>query len=190
MLYMAESLPFVQRRADRTDNPGGMKRMSDTVQNGVTADDKKNDKKNDKMNDAVKAAMNEGVVQNDNVQDGSYNIEENNSLGKVQIADDVVAIIAGLAAGEVEGVYRLPGSISDEFASKLGRKNPAKGVKVELLPGKVKVELSIEVLYEYSIPSVSGQVQDKVKQAIETMTGLSVEQVNIRIAGVRVGDSK
>ena len=61
---------------------------------------------------------------------------------------------------------------------------------MELLPGKVKVELSIEVLYEYSIPSVSGQVQDKVKQAIETMTGLSVEQVNIRIAGVRVGDSK
>ena len=61
---------------------------------------------------------------------------------------------------------------------------------MELLPGKVKVELAIEVLYEYSIPSVSGQVQDKVKQAIETMTGLMVEEVNIRIAGVRVGDGK
>lgn len=155
--------------------------MSDTVQNG-TAVDVVDDKSNDK-------------VQGDNardekVSDGSYNIEECNPLGKVQIADDVVAIIAGLAAGEVEGVYRLTGSISNELASKFGKKNPAKGVKVELLPGKVKVDIAIEVLYEYSIPSVSGQVQDKVKQAIETMTGLSVEQVNIRIAGVRVSDAK
>lgn len=124
------------------------------------------------------------------VQDGSYNIEENNSLGKVQIADDVVAIIAGLAAGEVEGVYRLTGNLTNELASKLGRKNPAKGVKVDLLPGKVKVDIAIEVLYEYSIPSVSAQVQDKVKQAIETMTGLSVEEVNIRIAGVRMSEGR
>ena len=124
------------------------------------------------------------------VQDGSYNIEENNSLGKVQIADDVVAIIAGLAAGEVEGVYRLTGNLTNELASKLGRKNPAKGVKVDLLPGKVKVDIAIEVLYEYSRPSVSAQVQDKVKQAIETMTGLSVEEVNIRIAGVRMSEGR
>lgn len=119
-----------------------------------------------------------------------YNLEESTSLGKVQIADEVVAIIAGLAAGEVEGVYRLTGNIPNELVSRLGKKNPAKGVKVELLPGKVKVDIAIEVLYEYSIPSVSGQVQDKVKQAIETMTGLSVEQVNIRIAGVRVAEGK
>ena len=137
----------------------------------------------DKLNDDI-------VIEGSAVQDNSYNIEESNSLGKVQIADDVVAIIAGLAAGEVEGVYRLTGSISNELASKFGKKNPAKGVKVELLPGQVKVDIAIEVLYEYSIPSVSAQVQDKVKQAIETMTGLSVEEVNIRIAGVRVGDGR
>ena len=139
------------------------------------------------MSDTVNAdIMNDGSA----VQDNSYNIEENNSLGKVQIADDVVAIIAGLAAGEVEGVYRLTGNLTNELASRLGKKNPAKGVKVELLPGKVKVDIAIEVLYEYSIPEVSGQVQDKVKQAIETMTGLAVEEVNIRIAGVRVSDGK
>ena len=137
----------------------------------------------DKLNDDI-------VIEGSAVQDNSYNIEESNSLGKVQIADDVVAIIAGLAAGEVEGVYRLKGNLPNELASKFGKKNPAKGVKVELLPGKVKVDIAIEVLYEYSIPSVSGQVQDKVKQAIETMTGLSVEEVNIRIAGVRVGDGR
>ena len=137
----------------------------------------------DKLNDDI-------VIEGSAVQDNSYNIEESNSLGKVQIADDVVAIIAGLAAGEVEGVYRLTGNLPNELASKFGKKNPAKGVKVELLPGKVKVDIAIEVLYEYSIPSVSGQVQDKVKKAIETMTGLSVEEVNIRIAGVRVGDGR
>ena len=131
----------------------------------------------DKLNDDI-------VIEGSAVQDNSYNIEESNSLGKV------VAIIAGLAAGEVEGVYRLTGNLPNELASKFGKKNPAKGVKVELLPGKVKVDIAIEVLYEYSIPSVSGQVQDKVKQAIETMTGLSVEEVNIRIAGVRVGDGR
>lgn len=130
------------------------------------------------------------AIEENTVQDNMYNIEENNSLGKVQIADDVVAIIAGLAAGEVEGVYRLTGNLTNELASRLGKKNPAKGVKVELLPGQVKVDIAIEVLYEYSIPSVSSQVQDKVKQAIETMTGLSVEEVNIRIAGVRVSDGK
>lgn len=134
--------------------------------------------------------MSDNLTEETTLQDGSYNLEESNSLGKVQIADDVVAIIAGLAAGEVDGVYRLTGSLPNELASRLGKKNPAKGVKVELLPGKVKVDIAIEVLYDYSIPSVSGQVQDKVKQAIETMTGLSVEEVNIRIAGVRVNDAK
>ena len=117
------------------------------------------------------------------------NIEEENSIGHVQIAGEVIAIIAGLAATEVDGVSRLAGSLSNELASRLGKKNPAKGVKVELLPGEVKVDLAIDVLYEYSIPTVTTQVQDKVKQAIETMTGLNVTKVNIRVAGVRMADA-
>jgi uncharacterized alkaline shock family protein YloU len=84
---------------------------------------------------------------------------------------------------------KLAGTIPGELASMLGKKNPAKGVKVELLPGEVKVDISIVVLYEYSIPKVSEQVQDKVKQAIETMTGLNVTEVNIRIAGVSLSDA-
>ena len=108
------------------------------------------------------------------------NIEEENSIGHVQIAGEVIAIIAGLAATEVDGVSRLAGSLSNELASRLGKKNPAKGVKVDL---------AIDVLYEYSIPTVTTQVQDKVKQAIETMTGLNVTKVNIRVAGVRMADA-
>ena len=116
-------------------------------------------------------------------------VYEKDRIGEVKIADEVVAIIAGLAATEVDGVSRLAGSLSNELASRLGKKNPAKGVKVELLPGEVKVDLAIDVLYEYSIPTVTTQVQDKVKQAIETMTGLNVTKVNIRVAGVRMADA-
>lgn len=134
---------------------------------------------------------NKDVETNENIEN-LCNIEEEHSLGKVQIADDVIAIIAGLAAGEVEGVYRLTGNITGELASKFGKKNPGKGVKVELSPdtNTVKVYIAIEVLYDYSIPTVSAQLQEKVKQTIETMIGLQVEEVNIRIAGVRVGDGK
>lgn len=115
-----------------------------------------------------------------------YNINEDGMLGQVHIADEVVAVIAGLAALEVEGVSRLTGNLSNELASKLGKKNPAKGVRVELVPGEVKVELSLEIIYDYSIPKVSANVQDKVKQAIETMTGLAVSAVNIKIVGVKM----
>lgn len=122
-------------------------------------------------------------------EENLYNIKEENTNGQVQIADEVVAIIAGLAAREVEGVAKLTGTLSNELATKLGVKNPAKGVKVELFPGEVKVDVSIEVLYEYSIPKVSEMVQEKVKQAIETMTGLKVTEVNIRISGVGISDA-
>ncbi len=117
------------------------------------------------------------------------NINEETTLGNVQIADEVIAVIAGLAAGEVTGVAALSGNISTELAVKLGKKTPAKGVKVELGNGEVKVEISLIVLYEYNIPDVASKVQDKVKQAIETMTGLNVTKVNIKIAGVKASDA-
>ncbi len=118
-----------------------------------------------------------------------YDIKEETSYGQVQIAGDVVAVIAGIAASEVDGVYKLAGNLSNEIASKLGRKNPAKGVKVDLIPGEVRVDLGIIVYYEYKIKKVSEQVQEKVKQAIETMTGLNVTKVNIRVAGVKMNDA-
>ena len=118
-----------------------------------------------------------------------YDIKEETSYGQVQIAGDVVAVIAGIAASEVDGVYKLAGNLSNEIASRLGRKNPAKGVKVDLIPGEVRVDLGIIVYYEYKIKKVSEHVQEKVKQAIETMTGLNVTKVNIRVAGVKMNDA-
>ena len=111
-------------------------------------------------------------------------IERNNSFGDVVIADEVLAIIAGIAATEVEGVHSMDGGWSGQFISKLGIKDLARGVKVQVREGEVKVDLSLNMEYGYAIPKVSDLVQDKVSASINNMTGLNVSEVNIRIAGV------
>ena len=116
-------------------------------------------------------------------------LKEDN-LGEVHVADEVVAIIAGLAATEVEGVASMAGNITNELVSKLGMKNLSKGVKVEVAEKTVSVEVALNISYGYSIPEVSEKVQEKVKSAIETMTGLSVAIVNVRIATVDMKNTK
>ena len=112
--------------------------------------------------------------------------ETENKIGKVSIADDVVASIAGIAAIEVKGVSKLTGNISKELVAKLGKKNLAKGVKVDIIEGTVDVDLSLELEYGNSIKTVSENVQIKVKQAIESMTGLVVGSVNVVVSGIKL----
>lgn len=114
----------------------------------------------------------------------SYKINEQGMLGEVKIADDVIAIIAGLAATEVTGVARMCGNITNELVSKLGMKKLSKGVRVTVENNIVSVDLALELDYGVSIPSISEKVQDRVKTAIENMTGLKVSDVNVRVAGV------
>ncbi|KAB1437659.1 Asp23/Gls24 family envelope stress response protein [Candidatus Galacturonibacter soehngenii] len=116
----------------------------------------------------------------------THTIQADNNIGEVQIADEVVAIIAGLAATEVEGVASMAGNITNELISKLGMRNLSKGVRVEVLDNNVSVELALNLDYGYSIPKTSETVQERVKTAIENMTGLNVMEVNIRIAGVNM----
>ncbi|MGL5434086.1 MAG: Asp23/Gls24 family envelope stress response protein [Lachnospiraceae bacterium] len=116
----------------------------------------------------------------------TYKVYEKEKIGEVQIADEVVAIIAGLAATEVDGVGSMAGNITNELVGKLGMKNLSKGVKVDVTEEHVSVDLSLNIKYGYQIPEVSAKVQDKVKTAIENMTGLIVLDVNIRIAGVNM----
>lgn len=125
-----------------------------------------------------------------NFEQNTYVLQEEQELGTVKIADDVVAMIAGLAATEVEGVTAMAGNISNELMTKMGVKNMTKGVKVELLNKEVKVELALIVDYGYNIPAVSQKVQEKVKTTIENMTGLNVLDINIRIAGVNMQKNK
>ena len=109
-------------------------------------------------------------------------------IGTVQIADEVIAVIASLASTEVEGVVKMSGNITNEIVSMLGMKNLSQGVKVEIMGDEVEVKLSLVLRYGVSIPKTSQEVQDKVKNAIETMTGLKVTNVNIHIAGIMTDD--
>ncbi len=120
-------------------------------------------------------------------ESSNYVLEENVNFGTVKIADDVVAMIAHLAASEVEGIHGMAGNAGTDLLSKVGFRNLAKGVKVDINGDKVRADVAVVVDYGYSIPTVSQQAQEKVKQTIESMTGLTVTDVNIRVAGVNVG---
>ena len=110
--------------------------------------------------------------------------KKDSTLGTIRIADEVVSIIAGLAATEVSGIAGMSGGLVGGIAEILGRKNFAKGVKVEVGEREAAVDLYIIVKYGVRIPDVALAAQENVKQAIETMTGLSVVEVNIHVQGV------
>jgi uncharacterized alkaline shock family protein YloU len=105
-------------------------------------------------------------------------------LGAIRISDEVVSVIAGLAAVEVEGVAAMSGGIAGGIAEVLGRRNLSKGVKVEVGTEEAKVDIFIIVKYGVRIPDVAWEIQENVKKAIERMTGLNVLQVNVHVQGV------
>ncbi len=117
-------------------------------------------------------------------------LQEDEKIGSVKIADDVVAMIAALAAMEVDGVADMSGNMTNEFLSRVGMKNIAKGARVEVLQRKVKVDLAITMEYGFNIPATCQKVQTKVKSTVENMTGLEVTDVNIRIAGINITKEK
>lgn len=107
-------------------------------------------------------------------------------MGSVKISEEVVAIIAGIAAMDVLGVAGMSGGIAGGIAEILGRKNLSKGVKVEVGDREAAIDLYIIVEYGCRIPDVSWDIQEKVKSAVESMTGLSVIEVNIHVQGVNI----
>lgn len=110
--------------------------------------------------------------------------KEAGNIGTVQIADDVVAMIAGIAATEVEGVSAMAGNLTNDLMGAVGMKKLTRGVKVDVYGHKVKVDLSVILEYGYNLPATCQKVQLKVKNAITNMTGLVVTDVNVRIAGI------
>jgi uncharacterized alkaline shock family protein YloU len=110
-------------------------------------------------------------------------------LGRTKVADEVVAIIAGLAATEIEGVIGMSGGIVSGIAERLGRKDLTRGVKVEVGEEQVAVDLFLITRYGMSIPDIARKVKENVKAKIESMTGLEVVEVNINVQGVHI-DSK
>ena len=123
---------------------------------------------------------------NDFSSRNTHMIHETGEIGSVEIADEVVAIIAGLAATEIDGVDSMAGNITKELVGRLGMKNLSKGVKIQMMDTSVSVDLALNIKYGFSIPEVASAVQEKVKSAIETMTGLEVLDVNVRISNVHL----
>ena len=108
------------------------------------------------------------------------------NIGKVRIATDVLARIAGIAALDVEGVSAVAGNLSREAVSRVGRSALNKGVKVQLGGGKCAVDLSLVMHYGYNIPAVCREVQNKVSLTVGTMTGMTVTDVNVGVAGIKM----
>ena len=125
----------------------------------------------------------------ENVQEVANNVENQGEVtlenSNIKIADDVIAVIAGAAASEVPGVASMAGGfaggISEVFS---GKKNLAKGIKADINEGKVKLDVNIIVEYGSRIPDVAFEIQNRVKKAVENMTGLVVEEVNVHVQGV------
>ena len=115
---------------------------------------------------------------------------KNEELGTIKIANEVVAIIAGLAATEVEGVAGMSGGIAGGIADMIGRKNLSKGVKVDVGETETSVDIYVIVDYGYPIPDVAWNMQDNVRQAIESMTGLDAVEINVHVQGVHFGEEE
>lgn len=107
-------------------------------------------------------------------------------VGSIKIANEVVAIIAGLAATEVPGVAGMSGGLAGDIVEILRGKNLAKGVKVEVGEKEAAIDLYIIVEYGYRIPDIAWEIQNRVKKAVETMTGLTVVEVNINVQAVNI----
>lgn len=109
---------------------------------------------------------------------------EDRGVGAIRIANEVVGIIAGLSATEIEGVTGMSGGIAGGIAEMLGKRNLSKGVKVEVGEKEAAVDLFVIMDFGVSIPDVAWRVQENVKKAIESMTGLDVIEVNVHVQGV------
>ena len=129
------------------------------------------------MEDDVKTDKNNTIV-------GDINNGASLEAGNIKIADDVVAVIAGLAASEVKGVASMSGSIVGDISEFVGKKNPMKGVKVEVGEREAAVDLYVIIEFGLRIPEVALQIQKNVKNAIEKMTGLEVVEININVQGI------
>lgn len=110
---------------------------------------------------------------------------ENNGLGKVEIAPEVIEVIAGIAASEIEGVASMRGNFAAGVVERLGKKNHGKGVKVDLTDEGIIIEVYCVMIFGVSIPTVAQKIQDNIRQALLNMTALEVNEVNIHVVGVQ-----
>ena len=129
----------------------------------------------------------ENVKENEQVNESEIIVESTDGeTSNIQIADDVVAVIAGKAVAEAPGVYAMAGGFAGGISEVLsGKKNLSKGIKVDTDEKEVKIDVNIIVEYGSRIPDVAFEIQNRVKKSVENMTGLKVSEVNVHVQGVK-----
>lgn len=110
---------------------------------------------------------------------------EEHELGKVEISPEVIEVIAGIAASEVDGVASMRGSFATGVAERFGKRSPGKGVKVELQDDGIAIDVYVIMEYGISIPDVAQKIQDNIFQALRTMTSLEMKTANIHVVGIQ-----
>ena len=116
--------------------------------------------------------------------------EYNSGLGKVEIAPEVIEVIAGIAASEVEGVAHMRGNFATGVVEKLGKKNHGKGVKVDLTGETITVDLYCVMKFGVSIPKIAQEVQDNIREALLNMTAIDAGEVNSHVVGIAFENAK
>lgn len=114
------------------------------------------------------------------------NVGEGSTLGNVEIAPEVIEVIAGIAASEVSGVAQMRGNFATGVAERLGKVNHGKGVKVELAEDGIIIDIYVVMDYGISIPHTAQKIQDNARQALMNMTALEIKEINVHIVGVQM----
>ncbi|MDC1541825.1 Asp23/Gls24 family envelope stress response protein [Candidatus Pseudothioglobus singularis] len=112
------------------------------------------------------------------------------SLGKIEIAPEVIEVIAGIAATEVEGLYAMRGNFASDVVERFGKKTHKKGVKVELTDDGITIDLFVILKFGVSIPKVAEKLQTSIRQALKTMTALEIAEINIHVVGIQMENSE
>lgn len=129
--------------------------------------------------------MEENKKEEENMTEKNIEVEVENTESGIEISNDVIAVIAGVAVSEVQGVASMSGGFAGGISEVLsGKKNLAKGIKVEKTENTTKIDVNIIVEYGSRIPDVAFEIQNRVKKAVEGMTGFKVEEVNVHVQGV------
>lgn len=114
------------------------------------------------------------------------NVSDDTGLGKVEIAPEVIEVITGIAASEVEGISEMRGSFATDVVERLGRRSHGKGVKVEITPEGVLIDLYVVVKFKVSIPTVAEKLQENIRQTLKNMTALDTKEINVHVVGIQM----
>jgi len=118
--------------------------------------------------------------------DSLLNVSNHNDLGKVEIAQEVIEVITGIAASEIDGISSMRGSFATGVVEKLGKKSHSKGVKVELTDEGIQIDLFVNLDFGVSIPTVAEKLQENIRQSIKNMTALEISEINVHVVGIQM----